>query len=267
MKKIIPAGILTCLLCFISLMPHICAAAGTDRPDLPEIPAQAVENKKEEADPEDGIPEEEFSKWISSVSDGKLSGEQLEMLQKAVLEALTKTEQDNKETNTLSGTQEEPADTVGPPAESAVEMPKEETKKDPGELSQYAGMTFDEFLALMPDAVSHDTVVGVKGFSLGGEQQEAGLSGKESDRIITKVNLYGGSGLHLFGITSGMDLSLAAAAAESAGFVNKSGEGSLLVFEAGGTGPAKENSQLTIYSSDGETVNTVTYDLVPGQYF
>ncbi len=100
MKKIIPAGILTCLLCFISLMPHICAAAGTDRPDLPEIPAQAVENKKEEADPEDGIPEEEFSKWISSVSDGKLSGEQLEMLQKAVLEALTKTEQDNKETNT-----------------------------------------------------------------------------------------------------------------------------------------------------------------------
>lgn len=253
MKKIIPAGILTCLLCFISLMPHICAAAGTDRPDLPEIPAQAVENKKEEADPEDGIPEEEFSKWISSVSDGKLSGEQLEMLQKAVEEALNKTEQ---------------AESA---AESAAEMPKEEPKeepkKDPGELSQYAGMTFDEFLALMPDAVSHDTVVGVKGFSLGGEQQEAGLSGKESDRIITKVNLYGGSGLHLFGITSGMDLSLAAAAAESAGFVNKSGEGSLMVFEAGGTGPAKENSQLTIYSSDGETVNTVTYDLVPGQYF
>ena len=253
MKKIIPAGILTCLLCFISLMPHICAAAGTDRPDLPEIPAQAVENKKEEADPEDGIPEEEFSKWISSVSDGKLSGEQLEMLQKAVEEALNKTEQ------------------VESAAESAAEMPKEEPKdkpkKDPGELSQYAGMTFDEFLALMPDAVSHDTVVGVKGFSLGGEQQEAGLSGKESDRIITKVNLYGGSGRHLFGITSGMDLSLAAAAAESAGFVNKSGEGSLMVFEAGGTGPAKENSQLTIYSSDGETVNTVTYDLVPGQYF
>ena len=43
--------------------------------------------------------------------------------------------------------------------------------------------------------------------------------------------------------------------------------GDVLVFEAGGTGPAKENSQLTIYSSDGETVNTVTYDLVPGQYF
>ena len=261
------------LLAFALLLPAGVSGAGAQVPDdLPQIEAQTV------GEPEKKLPDAEFEDWLKAIRSGELSGTQLQELLTAVQEASGETAPDEKQdpfAELPAGSQTSPAEppagspasSAEPAADSQAEAVPPEEKKDPNELSAYAGMTFDEFLKQQPKAAEHGTVVGVKGFSLGGDAQEAGLSGKESDRIITRVNLYGGDTYHLFGITAGMAIADAEKAAEAAGFVLSGSEGGLFVWYAGAGSAAKEGSQLTVWSKDGETADTVTYDMAPGKYF
>ncbi len=124
------------------------------------------------------------------------------------------------------------------------------------ELTQYLGLSFSALEKKFPDA-SAEEAIGVRSYNLGegvdGRTHQVGMTGSVRGGVITKINLYAGNTYKIAGIQYGMDLSAADKAARAAGFEPESGskESSLTVFTA------PDGLTVTVYSSDGVTVDTV----------
>ncbi len=133
------------------------------------------------------------------------------------------------------------------------------------ELSQYIGMSFDA-LEKKFEGIESEVSFGVRSYSLGeavdGRDRQVGMTGSESGGLITKINLYAGEAYKIAGIRSGMSLEAADKAAKAAGFDNKEESGAFAQKEEPDNGltvyQAPDGLTVTVYSSDGATVDTVT---------
>ena len=127
---------------------------------------------------------------------------------------------------------------------------------DKNELSQYIGMSFRSLEREFP-GIESATSIGMRSYYLGGavgsRTHQVGLSGSENGGVITQVNLYAGDEYMIAGIKAGITLGEARKRAAAAGFdqVGKSRNG-LTVYDC------PDGLQVTVYSSDGSTVDTVT---------
>lgn len=124
------------------------------------------------------------------------------------------------------------------------------------ELSQYIGMAFENIEKEFK-GIESTVAVGTRSYNLGdavGDRtHQVGMSGSESGGVVTKINLYAGDEYKIAGIKAGMDLTAADKAARDAGFAPE-GEGSsgLVIYTA------PDGLTVTVYSSDGVSVDTVT---------
>ena len=124
------------------------------------------------------------------------------------------------------------------------------------ELSQYIGMAFENIEKEFK-GIESTVAVGTRSYNLGdavgNRTHQVGMSGSESGGVVTKINLYAGDEYKIAGIKAGMDLTAADKAARDAGFAPE-GEGSsgLVIYTA------PDGLTVTVYSSDGVSVDTVT---------
>lgn len=124
------------------------------------------------------------------------------------------------------------------------------------ELSQYIGMAFENIEKEFK-GIESTVAVGTRSYNLGdavgNRTHQVGMSGSESGGVVTKINLYAGDEYKIAGIKAGMDLTAADKAARDAGFAPE-GEGTsgLVIYTA------PDGLTVTVYSSDGVSVDTVT---------
>jgi len=124
------------------------------------------------------------------------------------------------------------------------------------ELSQYIGMAFENIEKEFK-GIESTVAVGTRSYNLGdavgNRTHQVGMSGSESGGVVTKINLYAGDEYKIAGIKAGMDLTAADKAARDAGFAPEGGAASGLVIYT-----APDGLTVTVYSSDGVSVDTVT---------